>query len=60
MTMKRYYSIPTTEVLKSVLEEMIATSSVTGDNGIDYGGIDKDGILEAEIRATLVDWTNND
>lgn len=55
-TMKKSYISPATEALEYVMEEMIATSSVTSDNGLDYGGIDEDGDLEAETRMLIDDF----
>jgi len=48
--MKRTYIAPATEVLECMTEQMIATSDVTSDNGLDYGGIDENGSMEAETR----------
>lgn len=48
--MKRQYMAPDIEILECRIEEMIATSSVTSNNGLDYGGIDEDGEKEAESR----------
>ena len=48
--MKREYRTPSTEVVEYVASEMIATSGVSSDNGIDYGGIDENGSMEAETR----------
>lgn len=55
-TMKRTYISPATEELEYVMEEMIATSSVTSDNGLDYGGIDENGSMEAETRMLFNDF----
>ncbi len=54
--MKRTYISPATEELEYVMEEMIATSSVTSDNGLDYGGIDENGSMEAETRMLFNDF----
>lgn len=48
--MKREYMAPATEVLEYMTEEMIAVSDVTSNNGLDYGGIDEEGNMEAGTR----------
>jgi hypothetical protein len=51
--MKRQYMAPEIEILEYSTEEMIATSSVTSNNGLDYGGIDEEGEKEAESRPPI-------
>lgn len=50
MTMKREYRTPTTEVIECLTGEMIATSGAYSVYGIDYGGLDENGSMEAETR----------
>ena len=52
--MKRKYMAP--DALEYIMEEMIATSSVTSNNGLDYGGIDEEGELDAESRMNFDDF----
>lgn len=51
--MKRQYMAPEIVILEYSTEEMIATSSVTSNNGLDYGGIDEEGEKEAESRPPI-------
>ena len=55
IVMRNTYIKPTAEVVVGEMEKMVCTSGVTGgsglgDNGLDYGGIDVIGNLEAETR----------
>lgn len=55
--MKRKYMAPDIKTLDFIMEDVIAASSVTSNNGLDYGGIDEDGNMEAETRMLLDDFT---
>lgn len=48
--MKKVYMAPAIEVVAGEMEELICASGVSGDNGMDYGGIDETGAMEAETR----------
>ena len=50
MMMKREYTAPAVEVLEHISEQMIAASGVEGNNGIGYGDVDEDGLMNAETR----------
>lgn len=51
--MKKIYLAPEIELLDCETEQFIATSGVTSDLGIDYGGIDTDGSYDPYARAML-------
>ncbi len=48
--MKKTYIKPATEVLATIAEELMAGSAVSGDNGIEFGGIDETGELPPASR----------
>ncbi len=55
--MKAKYITPGMEIEDISIENMIATSGVTGD-GIDYGGVDEDGSLTPSSRGRRGTWGN--
>lgn len=49
--MKKIYMAPIAEILDCMVEDtVLAASGVTSNNGMDYGGLDEEGDLEAQIR----------
>jgi len=46
---KKIYMVPLMEAELVELEEMLAGSGVTGDNGIEYGGTD-DGSQDPQVK----------
>ena len=48
--MKKPYIIPETCVVLTLHEMPIAVSGVTGNNGIGFGGVDKEGTVEPEVK----------
>ena len=54
--MKAKYITPGMEIEEISIENMIATSGVTGDNGIGYGGVDEDGSLTPSSRSRRGTW----
>ncbi|MBR1498033.1 MAG: hypothetical protein IJ615_00130 [Bacteroidaceae bacterium] len=37
------------------IEQMLASSLISSDNGIGYGGVDEDGTLDPEVKES--DWS---
>lgn len=54
--MKTLYITPSVEILELSTENMIATSGVTSDNGIGYGGVDEDGSLTPSSNGRRGGW----
>ena len=54
--MKKEYKTPAVEVLEYMTEGMTCTSGVGSDNGIDYGGVDENGSMNAETRMLFDDF----
>lgn len=54
--MKAKYITPGMEIEELSVENMIATSGVTSDNGIGYGGVDEDGSLTPSSRGRRGTW----
>lgn len=48
--MKKEYIAPVIEEQSMEAEEMFATSGVSSDSGITYGGVDDTGSLDPEAR----------
>lgn len=57
--MKKTYIQPCIEDMQAEAAQMLA-ASVTGSNGIGYGGIDSDGSLDPETKEDEWDlWTDD-
>jgi hypothetical protein len=54
--MKREYQAPATEVLEYMTEGMTCASGVSSNNGLEYGGIDENGTMNAETRTLFNDF----
>lgn len=54
--MKREYQAPATEVLEYMTERMTCASGVSSNNGLEYGGIDENGTMNAETRILFNDF----
>ena len=50
--MKKIYIAPNTVVVEIESEMILAASGVHSDTGIGYGGVDKDGSMDAEAKST--------
>lgn len=48
--MKKTYLVPVCNMVRMEEEEMVATSGMTSDNGIGYGGVDVDGNWDPEVK----------
>ena len=48
--MKKLYIAPTTETDRQEEQEMLCSSYVSSDIGIDYGGVDEEGELDPDAR----------
>ena len=53
--MKKTYIQPCMEEMQAEAAQMLA-ASVTGNNGIGYGGVDNDGSLNPETKEELELW----
>ena len=51
--MKKIYCIPSMQALQMQGEQVLATSSVTSNNGIGYGGVDTDGSLDPSVKENI-------
>ncbi len=56
--MKTAYITPGMEIQEFSVENMVATSGVTSDNGIGYGGVDEDGSLTPSSNGRRGSWGN--
>ena len=50
--MKKIYIAPNTVVVEIESEMILAASGVHSDTGIGYGGVDKDGSMDAEAKSS--------
>ena len=56
---KKKYTIPAIEVMEAMEEEGLLAGSVTSeDTGLDFGGTDKDGVLDPLSRILNIDPLN--
>lgn len=56
--MKKTYRIPEVEVLEDVLEPLMGVSA---DNGIGYGGVDREGSIEPSAKSERTSvWDEED
>lgn len=53
--MKKEYVRPLMEREEADIEQMLASSLISSDNGIGYGGVDEDGTLDPEVKED--DWS---
>lgn len=54
--MKREYKNPAVEVLEYMTEGMTCASGVSSSNGLEYGGVDENGSMNAETRMLFNDF----
>ena len=57
MTTKKFYTAPAVEMLTFMSEEEMLTGSgvVNSEKGLDYGGVDTEGTMEAASRVIMID-----
>jgi len=58
--MKKTYKTPETEVLNLTVENIIASSIISSDVGIGYGGVDSNGSIEPSSRIVDSDVFSSD
>jgi len=51
--MKKAYINPIAELVSVEEETFMATSGVTGGDGIGYGGVDTDGSIEPSVKESI-------
>ena len=54
--MKKVYKVPAMRVVRTQPAMPLATSDVTSNNGIDYGGVDTEGEKDPDVKENFFDF----
>lgn len=54
--MKKTYVNPEMSIVLMQNETVLAASGVTGNNGVDYGGVDENGDKDPDVKAEFFDF----
>ena len=58
--MRKTYIMPLVKMVDCESEELMNASGVHSDKGIDYGGVDEGGEIEAESRHRHSSWDDDE